>query len=54
MMTSKSQDSDRFWGLKQGADEYLTKPFDEDVLLANVTRLLSDKPTSNHETRITG
>jgi len=52
MITSKSQDSDRFWGLKQGADEYLTKPFVEDVLLANVTRLLSDEPTSNQETRI--
>ncbi len=47
MITSKSQDSDRFWGLKQGADEYMTKPFVEDVLLANVTRLLSDEPTSN-------
>ena len=22
LLTSKSQDSDRFWGLKQGADEY--------------------------------
>jgi len=52
MITSKSQDSDRFWGLKQGADEYMTKPFVEDVLLANVTRLLSDEPTSNQETRI--
>lgn len=40
MVTSKSQDSDRFWGLKQGADEYLTKPFDSDQLLANVTKLL--------------
>ena len=24
LVTSKSQDTDRFWGLKQGADEYLT------------------------------
>ena len=54
LLTSKSQDSDRFWGLKQGADEYLTKPFAENVLLANVTRLLSEEPTSNQETRITG
>ena len=54
MITSKSQDSDRFWGLKQGADEYLTKPFDEDVLLANVTRLLSDEQTSNPEILIAG
>ena len=51
MITSKSQDSDRFWGLKQGADEYMTKPFVEDVLLANVNRLLSDEPISNQEAR---
>jgi twitching motility two-component system response regulator PilH len=54
MMTSKSQDSDRFWGLKQGADEYLTKPFVEDVLLANITRLLSDEPTTNQKARKAG
>ena len=40
MLTSKSQDSDRFWGLKQGADEYLTKPFEDVELLANVAKLL--------------
>jgi len=40
MLTSKSQDSDRFWGLKQGADEYLTKPFEDEELLANVAKLL--------------
>ena len=33
MVTSKSQDSDRFWGIKQGADGYLTKPFSENELL---------------------
>lgn len=32
MVTSKSQDSDRFWGLKQGADEYLMKPFEQEEL----------------------
>jgi DNA-binding response OmpR family regulator len=40
MLTSKSQDSDRFWGLKQGADEYMTKPFEDEELLANVAKLL--------------
>jgi len=43
MLTSKSQDSDRFWGLKQGADEYLTKPLDDDQLVTNVTELLQMK-----------
>ena len=42
MMTSKSQDSDRFWGLKQGADEYMTKPFDDNKLETTVTNLLSN------------
>jgi DNA-binding response OmpR family regulator len=40
MVTSKTQDSDRFWGLEQGADEYMTKPFDDDQYLANIAALL--------------
>lgn len=40
LVTSKSQDSDRFWGLKQGADEYLTKPLNADQLLAVIQRHL--------------
>ena len=40
MLTSKTQDSDRFWGLKQGADEYMTKPFEDDEMIASVARLL--------------
>src|SRR5215216_30089 len=27
LVTSKNQDSDRHWGLKQGATDYLSKPF---------------------------
>lgn len=27
MVTSKDQPADRFWGMKQGATEYVTKPF---------------------------
>ena len=41
MLTSKTQDSDRFWGLKQGADEYMTKPFEDGELLDNVAKLLA-------------
>jgi DNA-binding response OmpR family regulator len=40
MLSSKSQDSDRYWGLKQGADGYLTKPFADEELLSNVGQLL--------------
>jgi twitching motility two-component system response regulator PilH len=35
MTTSKSGDSDKFWGKKQGADEYIVKPYEPmDILLA--------------------
>ncbi|QVL30881.1 response regulator [Telmatocola sphagniphila] len=36
LLTSKSQDSDRYWGMKQGADAYVTKPFEEAELLSSV------------------
>jgi twitching motility two-component system response regulator PilH len=41
LVTSRDQKSDRFWGLKQGADDYVTKPVDPDVLIANVARQLA-------------
>ena len=40
MITSKTQESDRFWGLKQGADDYLTKPCSPEDLLRSVERLV--------------
>lgn len=40
LLTSKSQESDRFWGMKQGADGYLTKPFAEAELLRVLGGLL--------------
>jgi twitching motility two-component system response regulator PilH len=35
-VTSMTRQADRFWGLKQGADEYLPKPVDAGELLAKV------------------
>ena len=40
LVTSKNQESDRFWGMKQGADAYLTKPFADDQLVNAVNQLL--------------
>ncbi|BAU11348.1 hypothetical protein LEP3755_18410 [Leptolyngbya sp. NIES-3755] len=34
--TSKNQDIDRLWGMKQGADVYMTKPFTRDQLIRAV------------------
>ncbi|HTS60467.1 MAG TPA: response regulator [Candidatus Acidoferrales bacterium] len=38
LISSKAQDTDRFWGLKQGADEYLTKPVAAENLAASVAK----------------
>ncbi|MEC4686354.1 MAG: response regulator [Nitrospirota bacterium] len=43
LITSKTQDSDRFWGLKQGADEYVTKPFEPTDLLEAVKKHLMSR-----------
>jgi len=40
LVSSKSQESDRFWGLKQGADDYIAKPYLDDTLIAAVARAL--------------
>lgn len=40
VVSSKNQDSDRAWGLRQGADEYLGKPFTAEQLLAAVRRFV--------------
>ncbi|MBU1564775.1 MAG: response regulator [Proteobacteria bacterium] len=33
IVSSKDQASDKFWGMKQGADDYITKPYSEDDLI---------------------
>ncbi len=40
LVSSKNQESDRFWGLKQGADDYIAKPYDDQAMLAAVARQL--------------
>ncbi|MGB7085521.1 MAG: response regulator [Phormidesmis sp.] len=38
--TSKKQDIDRLWGMRQGANAYLTKPYTRDELLQAVKAAL--------------
>ena len=39
----KSEEFDRYWGIKQGADAYVIKPFRPGELLGTVKQLLSSK-----------
>jgi two-component system, chemotaxis family, response regulator PixH len=41
--SSKSTDMDRFWGMKQGADLYLTKPFVGEGLIEMLQKLLAKR-----------
>jgi twitching motility two-component system response regulator PilH len=40
LVTSKSTDSDRFWGKKQGADDHIAKPFTAETLTAVIRRFV--------------
>ena len=39
MCTSKGADTDKIWGLRQGANDYLVKPVDPQALLAKIAQL---------------
>ena len=39
LCTSKNQDTDKLWGLRQGARDYIVKPVNGDELLAKIQAL---------------
>jgi twitching motility two-component system response regulator PilH len=39
MCTSKNQETDRVWGMRQGARDYITKPVDAGELMAKIKAL---------------
>lgn len=43
LVTTKDQDTDRMWGMRQGAKAYLTKPFSEDELSEVLERVFSNE-----------
>lgn len=51
MLSARNQSSDRVLGLKKGADDYLTKPFNLEELLLRVNNLINkSKRISSRET----
>jgi twitching motility two-component system response regulator PilH len=41
--STKSEEFDRYWGMKQGADAYITKPFHPVEMMKTVKQLLRSK-----------
>jgi DNA-binding response OmpR family regulator len=52
-LTAKSLKSDMLEGFKTGADDYITKPFDSEVLLYKIAAILKRKSPSDSESDVT-
>lgn len=39
-VTTKDQETDRIWGMRQGAADYITKPVDKKTLLSAINEIL--------------
>ncbi len=46
LVTTKDQDTDRVWGMRQGAKAYITKPFSESELSELIAQYLGGCATS--------
>jgi twitching motility two-component system response regulator PilH len=41
MITTKDQETDKIWGMRQGAVEYLVKPIDEKQLISKINSVMA-------------
>ncbi len=48
-VTRMSRESDRYWGLRNGAHAYLAKPYDDEELLGRIRDALKDGPDARPE-----
>ena len=46
MCTSKNQETDRVWGMRQGAKAYITKPFSESELADVINQYIATGPSA--------
>jgi twitching motility two-component system response regulator PilH len=42
LVSGKSQETDRQWGMRQGAKDYLVKPTEESLLITSINNLLPE------------
>ncbi|NJL83579.1 MAG: response regulator [Chloroflexaceae bacterium] len=47
MCSSKGEEFDRYWGMKQGADAYIAKPYQPVELIATIRQLLREQSHNN-------
>jgi len=40
ILSTKAGKTDEYWGRKQGADDYITKPFNPDELVMSISQLI--------------
>lgn len=46
IVTTKNQETDRVWGMRQGAKDYISKPVSEDELMRKINAALSGQTLS--------